>query len=199
MPEKSVVQLSKFLSFVLRHKPDAVGLRLAKDGWVSVNELITKSHLAGTTFTREELLHVVESSEKKRFTLSADGRHIRAAQGHSVAVDLGLSPKQPPSTLYHGTTERFLVSILSGGLKRQERQHVHLSIDEATARQVGQRHGRPVVIEVQAGRMHTNGFQFFLAENGVWLTDHVPPDFLQLLSSRTADSATTSRQPKPST
>jgi putative RNA 2'-phosphotransferase len=192
------VQLSKFLSFVLRHKPDAIGLTLDPQGWASINELIEMGNAAGTQFDRNDLRQIVETSDKKRFTLSADGLRIRAAQGHSVAVELGLSPQEPPSVLYHGTATRFVDSILSEGLKPQDRQHVHLSIDEATARRVGQRHGKPVIFKIEALRMHAKGFKFSLADNGVWLTDQVPPEFLALWSSA-ADSATTSRQPKLST
>lgn len=192
------VQLSKFLSFVLRHKPDAIDLALNPQGWASIDDLIKKSNAAGTRFGREDLLHVVETSDKKRFSLSDDGLRIRAAQGHSVTVELGLSPREPPSVLYHGTATRFVESILSEGLKPQDRQHVHLSVDEATARRVGQRHGKPVILKIEALRMHAKGFKFFLADNGVWLTDQVPPEFLAS-SSSTADSAMTSRQPKLST
>jgi putative RNA 2'-phosphotransferase len=141
---------------------------------------------------------VVETSEKRRFSISADGRLIRAAHGHSIPVELGLSPKEPPKVLYHGTATRFLKSILSHGLRPQARQHVHLSADEATAYLVGQRHGHPTVLTVEAGRMHAQGFRFFLADNGLWLTDQVPSEFIESPASSPADSATTSRQPKPS-
>jgi putative RNA 2'-phosphotransferase len=194
--QSDAVRLSKYLCFILRHKPEAIGLTLDPQGWVSIDELIAKSHTAGNRLTREDLLHVAETNEKKRFSLSEDGLRIRAAQGHSVAVELGLSRQEPPGILYHGTATRFLDSILSQGLEPQSRQQVHLSADEATAHRVGQRHGRPVVFKVEALRMHAKGFAFFLADNGVWLTDQVPPDFLAPLSSSTAASATTSRQPK---
>jgi putative RNA 2'-phosphotransferase len=177
MPTDSV-QLSKFLSFVLRHKPDAIGLTLDPQGWASIDELLTRSDAAGTRFSRDDLLQIVETSDKKRFSLSADGLRIRAAQGHSVTVELGLSPQEPPSILYHGTATRFVDSILSEGLKPQARQQVHLSADEATAYRVGQRHGKPVIFKIAALRMHEKGFKFFRAENGVWLTDQVPPEFL---------------------
>lgn len=193
------VQLSKFLSFVLRHKPDAIGLTLDPQGWTFIDELIAKSDAAGTRFSREDLLHIVETSDKKRFSVSADGLRIRAAQGHSVSVGLGLPPQEPPPVLYHGTATRFVDSIQSEGLTPQARQQVHLSVDEATAHRVGLRHGKPVILKVEALRMHAKGFKFFLADNGVWLTDQVPPEFLALSLSSTADSATTSRQPKLST
>jgi len=191
-------QLSKFLSLVLRHKPDTIGLMLDAQGWASIDELLAKSIATGTRFSREDLLQIVATSDKKRFSLSEDGQRIRAAQGHSVPVALGLAPQEPPSTLYHGTAARFVDSILSEGLRPQARQYVHLSANEAIAHQVGQRHGKPVILKVEALRMHAKGFKFFLADNSVWLTDQVPPEFLAL-SSSTADSATTSRQPKLST
>jgi putative RNA 2'-phosphotransferase len=174
------VELSKFLSFVLRHKPDSIGIALDSQGWVSVDDLIAKSHAAGTHFTREDLFYVVETSDKKRFSLSADVRLIRAAQGHSVAVDLGLIPREPPTVLFHGTATQFVAAILAEGLKPKSRQQVHLSADEATAKRVGQRHGKPTVLKVDALRMHQQGFKFVRADNGVWLTDLVPLEFLIL-------------------
>jgi len=172
------IALSKFLSFVLRHKPDAIGLVLDPQGWVCVDELIEKGNAAGTRFSRDDLRHVVETSDKKRFSISADGMRIRAAQGHSVTVELGLPPREPPLTLYHGTAARFVEAILSEGLKPQSRQQVHLSIDLATAQRVGQRHGKPFIFRIDALRMHQQGFSFYLADNGVWLVDQVPPEFL---------------------
>ena len=175
-----LVQLSKFLSYVLRHKPEAIGLSLDEQGWVEIEELIRKCNAAGTRFSRDDLLQVVATSDKKRFSISPDGLRIRAAQGHSVAVELGLSPRQPPAVLYHGTATRFVESIVAEGLKPLTRQQVHLSLDEETARRVGQRHGKPIVLKIDAGRMHAAGFDFYVADNGVWLTDRVPPEFLSL-------------------
>jgi len=172
------VELSKFLSLVLRHKPDSIGLALDPQGWVGIDGLIAKANAAGTRFSRDDLLHVVETSDKKRFSLSGDGLRIRAAQGHSVAVELGLPPREPPRILYHGTATRFVESILLEGLKPQSRQQVHLSIDPSTAQSVGQRHGKPFIFRVDALGMHRQGFSFHLADNGVWLVDHVPPEFL---------------------
>jgi putative RNA 2'-phosphotransferase len=177
MPVDSI-QLSKFLSFVLRHEPDEIGLALGPEGWANIDELVEKANAAGTQFARADLLEIVASSDKKRFSLSADGLNIRAAQGHSVPVELGLPPQEPPPILYHGTATRFVEAILSEGLKPQARQQVHLSSDEATAQRVGQRHGKPHIFKVDAGGMHARGFRFFRADNGVWLTDHVPPEFL---------------------
>ncbi|WP_456618871.1 MULTISPECIES: RNA 2'-phosphotransferase [unclassified Bradyrhizobium] len=172
------IHLSKFLSLVLRHRPDEIGLTLGTDGWANIDELVEKANATGTTFDRTDLLNVVAMSDKKRFSVSADGRNIRAAQGHSVPVALGLPAQEPPSVLYHGTATRFVEAILSEGLKPQARQQVHLSADKATAQRVGQRHGKPHIFEVDAGGMRVKGFKFYRADNGVWLTDHVPPEFL---------------------
>jgi putative RNA 2'-phosphotransferase len=190
------IQISQFLSFVLRHQPEAIGLALDPEGWAPIDELLAKSEKAGTKLLREDLLQVVESSDKKRFSISEDGQRIRAAQGHSVAVMLGLPSKEPPQVLYHGTAIKSVNAILSQGLTPQSRRQVHLSSDEATANRVGQRHGKPVVLKIEALDMHAKGFKFFQTDNGVWLTDQVPPEFLSPLSSSTADSATTSRPPK---
>jgi putative RNA 2'-phosphotransferase len=181
MPTHDTPRLSKFMSFVLRHQPDSIGLVLDSQGWTSVAQFIAKANAAGHEFTRDDVIRVVETSDKRRFTLSDDGERIRAAQGHSVAVELGLTPHEPPAVLYHGTATRFLEPILSEGLKPQRRQQVHLSVDEPTARIVGQRHGRPVILSVDAHRMHASGFTFYVADNGVWLTDHVPAEFLGVL------------------
>jgi putative RNA 2'-phosphotransferase len=172
-------QLGKFLSFVLRHKPDAIDLALDAEGWAVIDDLIAKANAGGTRLARDDLLHVVATSDKKRFSISADGLRIRAAQGHSVSVELGLSPKPPPAVLYHGTATRFVEAILAEGLKPQSRQQVHLSLDEITAHRYGQRHGKPVIFKVDALRMHAQGFKFYVADNGEWLTDHVPPEFLR--------------------
>jgi putative RNA 2'-phosphotransferase len=153
-------------------------LELDAQGWAGIDELIAKADAAGTRFGRNELLYIVETSDKKRFSLSPDGVRIRAAQGHSVSVELGLAPREPPPVLYHGTATRFVEAILAGGLKPQSRQQVHLSPDQITAHRVGQRHGKPVIFKVDAARMHAQSFKFCIADNGVWLTDTVPPEFL---------------------
>ena len=176
--EKRLVQTSKFLSFVLRHRPEEIGLVLDDNGWADVEELIAAANRHGRKLNRPLIEEVVEKSDKKRFTLSADGTRIRAAQGHSRPVDLGLPPIEPPGTLYHGTATRFVDSILRDGLSRGQRQHVHLSPDEQTATAVGRRHGEPVVLRVKAGSMHRAGCLFYLSENGVWLTKHVPAEFI---------------------
>ncbi len=180
-PSRGDVRLSRFLSFVLRHGPDSIGLTLDKNGWADVGELIRKAKSAKRVFRREDLLRVVEGNDKSRFTLSPDGRRIRAAQGHSVAVDLGLVASEPPPVLYHGTATRALAAIMEQGLKPRSRRQVHLSADEETAWTVGARYGTPCVIEIDAAAMRAAGREFFRADNGVWLTDEVPPDFLRTI------------------
>ncbi len=172
------VTISKFLSLVLRHDPAAIGLTLGDQGWVDLADLISKAQASGTAITGEDVLRVAANSDKKRFTVSDDGLRIRAAQGHSVSVDLGLTPVTPPETLYHGTATRFTEAIRMEGLKPQSRQQVHLSADIETAIKVGQRHGKPFIFTVDAGAMHAAGLAFYRADNGVWLTDHVPPHYL---------------------
>src|SRR5688500_11890344 len=173
-------EISRFLSYVLRHAPEAIGLQLDAAGWADVSELVTKCHMAGKSFDLETLRAVVAENDKKRFTLSDDGRRIRAAQGHSIPVDLGLMPIMPPETLFHGTAQAKLEAIRRDGLQPGRRQKVHLSQDKDTAIIVGRRHGNPVVLCVEAGRMHADGLLFWQAHNGVWLTDRVPPRYLNL-------------------
>ncbi len=175
----SDIQTSKFLSYVLRHRPDSIGITLDENGWVDVDELLGAAQRNGKRLSRERLEQVVACSDKKRFALSDDGRRIRANQGHSVSVDLDLEPVEPPELLYHGTVERFLDSIRSEGLVRGRRHHVHLSPDEATARTVGSRRGKPVILTVEAARMHAAGHEFFRSANSVWLTESVPAEFLR--------------------
>jgi putative RNA 2'-phosphotransferase len=172
------ISISKFLSYVLRHEPQAIGLVLGDQGWVDVADLVEKARANGTAITAADVARVAANSDKKRFTLSDDGLRVRAAQGHSVTVDLGLQPVTPPEVLYHGTATRFREPILLEGLKPQARQQVHLSADTETATKVGQRHGKPLIFNVAAGQMHAQGHRFFQADNGVWLTDTVPPEFL---------------------
>lgn len=176
--DRSLLPLSKFISLVLRHEPERIGLELDHQGWANVEELVAAAARHGTALTREKLERIVAENEKQRFAFSDDGQRIRARQGHSVDVDLELAPQIPPDILFHGTATRFLESIRATGLKARSRQHVHLSRDEATAIQVGQRHGKPIVLKVRAGEMHAAGHEFYLSENQVWLTARVPPEFL---------------------
>lgn len=168
--------ISKFLSLVLRHAPQDIGLTLDAGGWAALDELIARAPLP---LTAERIAEVVAGSDKQRFALSPDGSRIRANQGHSIPVDLGLTPVEPPDSLYHGTAETTLDAILAEGLRPMTRNQVHLSPDAETARKVGMRHGKPVILRVASARMQAEGHSFFLSANGVWLTDAVPPRYLQ--------------------
>ena len=176
MAPHPLTRTSRFLSRVLRHDPAAAGVELDPHGWASVDRLIEGARRNGVPLTRELLAQVVADNDKQRFSLDADGRRIRAAQGHSLAVDLGLVPEPPPATLYHGTAVRHLDSIRRNGLQPGRRQHVHLSATPGIARQVGARHGPPVVLAIDADGLHRTGHDFFRAANGVWLTASVPPE-----------------------
>ncbi len=175
---RRLVTGSKFLAKHLRHAPEELGLTLEAGGWVSVDELLAASSRIGFAISYDELIECVETNDKKRFSFDETGDRIRANQGHTVAVDLQLEAATPPDLLYHGTVERFLPSILVEGLKKGKRHHVHLSADIETARKVGARRGKPVILKVDAGRMHAQGVPFFVSANGVWLTDAVPAEFL---------------------
>ncbi len=179
-----MVKTSKFLSFVLRHKPEEINLHLDEQGWASVDELIDTARKHGKKLDQELIREVVATNDKKRFTLSKDGKKIRANQGHSINVDLGLKVTVPPQFLFHGTAERYLKSITQEGLKPSGRHHVHLSADYDTAIKVGMRHGRPVVLRIEAGLMNTDGAAFFLSENGVWLTDKVDPKYFSIVKKQ---------------
>ncbi len=174
-----VVKASKFLSLVLRHKPEEIGLTLDENGWADVDELIRRANVGGRALSRPLLERVVAENDKKRFAFSEDGQRIRASQGHSVEVDLALPPAEPPAVLYHGTATRFLDSIRADGLNAGGRQHLHLSPDIPTAVAVGRRHGTPVVLTVRAQAMSAAGRPFFLSTNGVWLTDFVPAVYIE--------------------
>jgi putative RNA 2'-phosphotransferase len=178
--EEARAATSKFLSFVLRHQPGAIGIELDAAGWVAVDTLIAQCNAHGRRLSRALLEEIVATSPKRRFALSDDGTRIRASQGHSVAVDLGYRPAEPPELLFHGTVASRLDSIRAHGLQRMDRHDVHLSPDRQTARVVGARRGRPVILRVAAGRMHRDGHVFRLSANGVWLTAEVPPSYLAL-------------------
>jgi putative RNA 2'-phosphotransferase len=172
------VRTSKFLSLVLRHDPGRIGVALDDAGWTEVARLLAACAAHGVSITRDELAAIVASSDKQRFALSSDGERIRANQGHSVEVDLQLPPAQPPAMLFHGTVERALASIRNGGLVRGKRHHVHLSPDVETATKVGARRGKPVILTIRAGDMAAAGHVFYRSANGVWLVEHVPPEFI---------------------
>lgn len=163
---------SRGLSKILRHKPD--GYSMDKNGWVPVEEILSKNNL-----TMEELIEVVETNDKKRFTISDDKTKIRANQGHSIEVDVELKSAIPPFVLYHGTGMKFMPDIINQGIKKMNRQHVHLSESLETAIKVGSRKGKVAILEVRSREMNTDGIKFYLSENGVWLTDFVDPKYLQ--------------------
>ncbi|WP_324275316.1 RNA 2'-phosphotransferase [Blastococcus brunescens] len=175
-----VVRVSKRLSFVLRHQPASVGIALDAAGWVGVDDLLRALAAHGLPLTREDLDAVVAGNDKRRFALDESGTRIRASQGHSVPVDLGYAPATPPAELFHGTVERFLPAILAEGLWPGRRHAVHLSADVATARTVGGRRGRAVVLRVEAARLAADGTRFSVSANGVWLVDVVPPEYLSV-------------------
>ncbi len=172
------VRTSRFLSLVLRHKPEEAGLTLDESGWCNVDDLLKGCASHGHGISRQELDRIVDENDKKRFQFSDDGERIRASQGHSIDVDLGYEPQTPPEVLFHGTATRFLDAIKEIGLIKGSRQHVHLSPLAETALKVGARHGKPIVILVNAGQMHRLGIYFYLTPNGVWLVDSVPPQYL---------------------
>jgi putative RNA 2'-phosphotransferase len=175
---RRLVKTSKYLSRHLRHDPARLGITLEPGGWVEVDTLLRACADRGFPLTRDELRHVVEHNDKRRFSFDEAGTRIRANQGHSVDVDLQLEPAAPPDVLFHGTAEQHVEAIMREGLRPMRRHAVHLSRDHGTATKVGARHGRPVVLEVAAGRMASDGFVFTVSANGVWLTAEVPPRYL---------------------
>lgn len=191
MTSSKLTEASKFLSYVLRHEPQAIGLELDSEGWGSIDALIAGGLEQGRAIDAALIREVVTTSDKKRFELSADGKRIRAVQGHSTpSVAREFVAKTPPAVLFHGTASQFLESIRREGLKPRSRHHVHLTADEQTACAVGQRYGSPVVLRVDAAGMHVSGIAFYQAENGVWLVGSVPERFLSNFPATT--------QPAPS-
>ena len=177
-PERQT-RLSKFLSLVLRHRPERIGIQLDAQGWTPVDDLLRQAVRHGWTITRADLEDVIARSDKQRFALSDDRQHIRANQGHTVEVELGNQPAEPPEWLFHGTFPGAVGAIRRQGLQKMKRHHVHLSADEQTAVAVGQRRGRPVLLRIASARMHGDGFPFYVTANHVWLTDHVPPEYIE--------------------
>ena len=171
--------ISKFMSLVLRHKPEEIGLQLDENGWTKVDELIEKMNNKGIIVDHDTINKLVETNDKNRFAFNEDKTMIRANQGHSINIELNLSEAIPPEILYHGTTVKYLDDILNDGLKRQSRQHVHLSVTIETARSVGSRHGKPVILIIRSKDMHDAGYKFYLSENKVWLTDAIPVEYIK--------------------
>jgi putative RNA 2'-phosphotransferase len=179
MEERQKKRISKFISLVLRHRPELIGIDLDHQGWAKTQELIEKSKSKDVQFTIEDLNEIVITNDKKHFSFNEDGTKIRANQGHSLKyVDLEMKPIEPPAILYHGTVVKFIDSIKKQGLIKRSRQHVHLSLDIETANKVGSRRGVPVILEIEAQKMYAKGFKFYCSANGVWLTDHIPAEFI---------------------
>jgi putative RNA 2'-phosphotransferase len=179
--DKRRIRISKFMSLVLRHEPEKANLTIEAGGWVLIDDLLTGAASAGCRITRDELMAVVRACEKQRFAIDETGTKIRANQGHSTEVDLQLNPAEPPDELFHGTAERNLADVLREGLLKMARHHVHLSPDTQTATKVGSRHGKPVILVVDSARMRADGHVFYCSANGVWLVEHVPPQYLRVL------------------
>lgn len=177
----NIAATSRFLSYVLRHRPDTIGVNLDEGGWIAIETLLAALARHGRPITRDVINQLAAGTDKQRFEVKND--RIRAAQGHSIQVDLHLPPVAPPPLLYHGTVERFLARIRDEGLQPRGRTYVHLSADPQTAAAVGTRRGNPIVLTIDAAGMHQHGFTFYQAANGVWLTNHVPPQWLNTYSS----------------
>jgi putative RNA 2'-phosphotransferase len=173
-------RLSTVLSLVLRHDPSVVGISLDPGGWVDLDELVAGIQERRPGVTRADIERVVATNDKQRFALDETRNRIRANQGHSVLVDLGLPRRRPPAVLFHGTVEANVARILREGLNRRSRHAVHLSPDRATAARVGARRGRPAVLRVDAERMHTDGYEFSVSANGIWLVEAVPLEYLSI-------------------
>lgn len=171
---------SKFLSLILRHKPETIGITLDNEGWVSINVLLKalNKHSQYEKWNREKLEHIVETNDKKRFYIDKEFDRIRANQGHSIDIKIKYKESIPTGPLFHGTVQKYIDSIYEQGLHKMNRHHVHLSKDVDTAKQVGSRRGKPVILVIDAEQMHHDGFKFFISENGVWLTDHVPSKYI---------------------
>ncbi len=168
-------EISKFLSLVLRHKPETIGINLDSNGWVDVDELISKIQKG---INKEILEEIVLTNDKQRFAFNEDKTKIRANQGHSLNIDLDLKESTPPDMLYHGTAERFIKSIMETGIRKNSRTHIHLSESLETAVSVGNRYGKPVLLKVDTKRMFTDGYKFYVSENNVWLTESVPTKYI---------------------
>lgn len=181
MEKSRAVKISKYLSKYLRHQPEQIGLKLEAGGWVSVEKLLTACAERQLASARSELEEVVATNDKQRFSFDETHTRIRANQGHSVEVDLQLPSQVPPHTLYHGTARQFVASILESGLQKMSRHHVHLSSAIETARKVGSRRGIPVIFRIDAIAMYEAGALFYRSQNGVWLVDRVPPEYLTRL------------------
>lgn len=174
MISKEDMRISKFMSLILRHKPEEIGLRLDKYGYINTLDLIKGLNKRGYKITISDIERIVAEDDKQRYSFNDDESKIKANQGHSIEVNLDLQAIEPPKVLYHGTATRFSGSICEEGIKKQSRQYVHLSADIDTAAKVGKRHGELIIFKIDSWQMYKDGYKFFLSENKVWLTDYVP-------------------------
>ncbi|GAB2690896.1 RNA 2'-phosphotransferase [Mucilaginibacter koreensis] len=181
MSKQLATKISRLLSLALRHAPESLGVSLDQNGWCKIDALLIGLKQKGYSIDEQTLLSIVISNEKKRFSFDESKTFIRANQGHSLNIDLGLNSEVPPEYLYHGSAVSNITSITLTGLKKNNRDYVHLSTDLKTVMAVGKRHGDPVVLKVSAGKMHREGYEFYLSANDVWLTDSVPPEYLQVI------------------
>ena len=179
---KDIKRCSKFLSFVLRHNPEQIQLKIDQQGWVNVSDLLSRMQFSKKGISQSLLEETVRRDDKQRFSFSDDGKRIRANQGHSRSVDLGLEEKKPPPILYHGTAKKNIDAIFKQGVNKMKRQYVHLSEKVETARSVGIRYGEPVILEISSNIMYEEGFKFYCSKNRVWLTEEVPPKYLKAYS-----------------
>jgi putative RNA 2'-phosphotransferase len=175
---KDLVKLGRFISLVLRHSPETIGLKLDENGWTEVESLLRGMNKKGRKIDFDTLNEIVETNNKKRYEFSEDFKKIRACQGHSIDVDLELKPVQPPEFLYHGTALKNLDIIKAEGIKKINRQYVHLSEERETAYNVGKRHGKPFIIKVLSGEMYRNGEKFYISKNNVWLSGDIDSKYL---------------------
>lgn len=173
------VRLSKLLSYVLRHNPAYLEIELDNHGWTDVEILLNQLNKHHEKINFDILKHIVNTNAKKRFSFNEDLTLIRASQGHSIEIELNYTAQIPPTILFHGTTEKNVILIREKGLLKMSRHHVHLSSDKETAQKVGQRHGKPVVLSIQSLIMYEDGYLFYVSDNGVWLTEHVPAKFIE--------------------
>jgi len=178
MKKLTLTKVSKFLSLILRHNPEAIKLTLDKYGWAKTKDLLKQMNDHGTKISMEFLEEVVNTDNKQRYSFNENKTKIKANQGHSIKIELNLEPKAPPELLFHGTASKSLDSIFKNGLSKQNRHHVHLSLDEPTAVSVGARHGKPVVLTINSKLMHDSGYKFYQSENRIWLTDNIPANFI---------------------
>ncbi|AKP44796.1 TPA: RNA 2'-phosphotransferase [Clostridioides difficile] len=173
-------KLSIFISLILRHKPETIGIKLDDYGYADVNELIEKINNTGRNINIEILEQIVKEDNKQRYSFNDDRSKIRANQGHSINVNVELRELEPPKYLYHGTATRFLDNIKNEGIIKQSRLYVHLSRDIDIAVKVGKRHGTPVILKINTGKMYENGYKFYLSENNVWLCEYIPFKYVEI-------------------